>query len=48
MMNKILAGDDLNTMSFLTIHFFRKYESLFTNQQNAIASFKPFECIGCL
>ena len=46
-MNNILTGSGLSAMSFLTICIFRKYvERLFSNQQNAIANFKP--CIELL
>ena len=56
MMNNILTSGGLSTMSFSTICIFREYapERSFPNQQNAMANFKPFECIvvctmtGCI
>ena len=44
-MNNILTSGRLNTMSFLTVHIFRKYvrERSFANQQNAITNFEHFK-----
>ena len=50
-MNNNLTSSGLNTVSFLTIHIFRKYVTyvrLLANQQNAITNFKPFQCIELL